>query len=91
MGKQDYLLLKWGTIKGYSLKNSPETFELMKQYYDDGVCMSVAMQEDSDRQKELIIKMIDSFSGTISNDWDGTVYTNKEDAKKYVLNYGKEK
>lgn len=32
--------------------------------------------------------MIDSFDGTITNDWSGEVYETKETAKKYILEYG---
>jgi hypothetical protein len=34
MKTTDYILLKWGTIKGYSLKHSDATFELMYQVYE---------------------------------------------------------
>jgi len=50
----DYLLLKWGTIKGYSLKNSDEAWELMKKYNELGTCMSVMVQRDTPEQKEFI-------------------------------------
>jgi hypothetical protein len=62
---------------------------IMKKYNALGVCMSVMAQKDTPEQKQLICDMIDSFDGKIENDWDGTIYTNKEDAKKYILEYGK--
>jgi hypothetical protein len=85
---KDYLLLKWGTIKGYCLKNNEKTFELMKEYNSLGVSFSVMAQEDTPRQKELILEMIDSIKGTITNDWTGENMTKKQ-AKKYILEYGK--
>jgi len=84
----DYLLLKWGTIKGYCLENSNEAWELMKKYNELGTCMSVMAQRDTIEQKELICKIIDSVKGPVTNDWSGEDYTeNRELAKKYVLEY----
>lgn len=62
----------------------------MKEYNSLGVSFSVMAQKDSARQKELILEMIDSIDGSIQNDWDGTIYENKDDAKKYILEYGKQ-
>lgn len=85
----DHLRLKWGTLKAWNFENSPKAFEALKEYSEIGSCISVMMQEDTDRQKELICIMIDEVNGPISNDWSGEVYDNKEDAKKYVMEYGK--
>lgn len=87
MEKPDYLLLKWGTLKGWNFENSPEAFEAFKEYVELGASMSAMMQHDSPRQKELIYKMIDTINGPIQNDWTGETYTDKEEAKKYVLEY----
>lgn len=89
MENNDYILLKWGTLKGWKLENSPEAFEALKEYGEIGMSMSAAMQNDTERQKELICIMIDKVNGYIQNDWDGTIYENKEDAKKYILEYSK--
>lgn len=51
----DYILLKWGTIKGYSLHHNDETFELMKKYNSLGVCLSVMARKDTVEQKQLIV------------------------------------
>ena len=32
--------------------------------------------------------MIDECDGKIQNDWSGEIYTDKEKAKKYILEYG---
>jgi hypothetical protein len=88
---KDYLLLKWGTIKGWCLKNSPEAFELLKEYNSLGVTYSVMAQKDTARQKELILQIIDAVNGPIENDWTGETYPDKEKAKQYILEYGKEK
>lgn len=87
----DYILLKWGTLKGWCFENSPEAFEALQEYDKIGSSMSAMMQDDTPRQKELICTMIEKVNGEVQNDWSGEVYVNKEDAKKYVMEYGKEK
>lgn len=84
----DYILLKWGTLKGWSLKKHPELWPLIEEYHDIGASASVMMQKDTPRQKEIILELVDKFDGPITNDWDGTEY-NKETARDYLLNYGK--
>lgn len=88
MKNNDYLLLKWGTLKGWQFENSPEAFEALKEYNQIGASMSALMQKDTPRQKELICIMIDKVSGEVQNDWSGEVYENKEDAKTYVMDRG---
>lgn len=86
----DYLLLKWGTIKGYCFKDSPEAFEALQEYGKLGVSITgCATQEDTQRQKELICVMIDKVNGKVSNDWTGKTYRSKKAAKKYIMEYGK--
>ena len=84
---EDYILLKWGTIKGWCLENSPEAFELLKEYQSIGYSLSAMTQDDTTEQKEIICKMIDKVNGRVQNDWTGEVYDNKENAKKYVMEY----
>lgn len=84
---EDYLLLKWGTLKGWCFKNSPEAFEAYKEYNSLGESMSAMAQKDTPRQKELILIMIDKVNGPISNDWTGEDYVDREQAKKYILEY----
>ena len=86
--EKDSLLLKWGTLKGWSL-HSENGIKLLREYYALGSSMSCAMQKDTPEQKELICKMIDKCDGVISNDWEGTDYATKQEAKDYILNYGK--
>ena len=86
----DYIALKWGTLKGWRLKNSPEAFEALKQYHELGVSMSAMAQKDTPEQKALICKMIDTVNGPIENDWEGEQFETKDAAKKYVMDYGKE-
>lgn len=84
----DYLLLKWGTLKAWRFKDNTQLHHLIEEYHDIGSSMSVMMQKDTPRQKEIILEIIDKFDGPIQNDWDGTEYT-KEMAKDYIINYGK--
>jgi hypothetical protein len=81
------LLLKWGTLKGWHLKTK-KLQELMVEYRSIGSSCSAMMQQDTDRQKEIICLMIDECDGDIQNDWSGEIYTNKEDAKRYIMEYG---
>lgn len=83
----DYLLLKWGTLKGWNFENSPEAFEAYEEYVELGASMSAMMQHDTPKQKELICKIIDTVNGPIQNDWTGEIYNDKEHAKRYVLEY----
>ena len=85
--EEDHLLLKWGTLKGWCFKNSPEAFEALKEYNKIGSHMSAMMQKDTTEQKILICTMIDKVNGDVQNDWTGEVYENKKDAKKYIMEY----
>ncbi len=88
----DYLLLKWGTLKGYCFEDSPEAFEALKEYNEIGSSFSAMMQDDTPRQKELLCIMIDKVNGSVTLDWDGIDCTNdRAQAKKYVIEYGKER
>lgn len=85
----DYLLLKWGTLKGWCFKNSPEALEALKEYDSLGSSFSAMMQKDTPRQKELICIMIDKVNGPVSSDWTGEDWTdNRDAAKKYIMEYG---
>ena len=84
MDNNYYLLLKWGTLKG---GNIPENLmPLLKEYFKDGVSMSVATDRPDKKRKEILCKIIDSFDGPITNDWTGKKMS-KEKAKKYVMEY----
>lgn len=90
MKNSDYLLLKWGTLKGWNFENSPKSMKAMKKYLKIGASYSVMLQVDTQEQKKLICEMIDGVNGTITLDWTGEDCTNdKEKAKKYVTEYGK--
>lgn len=84
---KEYLLLKWGTLKGWRFV-SDETKKLIYEYEELGVSLGAAQQHDTPEQKELICKIIDQLDGEIQNDWTGEIMT-KEEAKNYVMEYGK--
>lgn len=89
MKNNDYLLLKWGTLKGWRFENSPEALEALKEYVSLGSSYSAMAQRDTPRQKELICIMIDKVNGPVSSDWTGEDWTdNRDAAKKYILEYG---
>ena len=79
----DYILFKWGTLKGWKL-NSERGQELLKQYHEIGSSVSAMTQKDTDEQKALICEMIDECDGVLQSDWSGEYFT-KEQAKQYIL------
>lgn len=84
--KKGYILLKWGTLKGWDFSENEEASALFKEYCAIGSSMSAMMQKDTPRQKELICQMIDLVPGKITEDWGGKQLTKKA-AKEYVMNY----
>ena len=83
----DFLTLKWGTLKAWKL-TSPKAQELLKKYHEIGSSLSAMAQKDTPEQKELICQMIDECSAEqIYLEWDGKCVS-KDEAKKYVKNYG---
>ena len=86
MENQDFISLKWGTLKAWTL-NTEKCRQLFGQYCDIGASLSAMIQKDTPEQKELICQMIDECNAeTIYLDWDG-VDVSKEEAKKYVREY----
>lgn len=83
------LLLKWGTIKGWD-NFSERSQEIVGRYFKDGMCMSAAADKPNDERKAILCELIDQLNGEIQNDWSGEMMT-KDEAKKYVMEYGKPK
>ncbi len=84
---QEFLSLKWGTIKEWEF-HSEECVSLWRQYLSLGSSYSAACQRDTPEQKLLVCKIIDACNAEkIWLDWDG-VEVSKEDAKRYVMEYG---
>ena len=91
MENKDYLCLKWGTLKEVDF-HSKKAKKLLKEYSKIGYASGGRMmQEDTQRQKEIICELIEEgdFKEVIL-DWDNK-WVSKAKAKKYVMEYGKEK
>lgn len=87
---QNYLTLKWGTLKSWDFTDSEKGLELLKEYVEIGSSISAMTQDDTPRQKEIICELIDLCdNNTIYLHWDRRNVT-KQEAKDYVMNYGKE-
>ena len=86
MDEENYLTLKWGTLKSWNVVGNEEAIKLLKRYGEIGSSFSAMMQKDTPEQKEIICKLIDLVPGDIYLDWDGE-YASKVDAKKYVMEY----
>ncbi len=82
---EEYLLLKWGTLKGWNL-TTEKSREAAQRYADMGMSMSAMAQHDTPEQKQALCDLIDAIDGPITNDWSGEEMS-KEAAKKYVMEY----
>lgn len=83
----DKLLLKWGTFKGWNLE-SDAALAAAQAYLNAGEqSLSAMAQHDTPEQKAALCNLIDAIDGVIKNDWSGEIMT-KEEAKKYVMEYG---
>jgi len=84
--RNNYVTLKWGTLKSWDFSTNEKGIELLKRHREIGSCGSAMMQHDTVEQKEIICKLIDLCYGKIFLDWDNKSVTKKE-AKKYVMEY----
>lgn len=84
-----FISLKWGTLKGYYLKSKEEN-DLLTKYIKLGYSLSCAAQNDTNEQKEILCKLIDLCNNPkgIHLEWDN-IFVSKEEAKKYIMEYGK--
>ena len=87
--KEDFILLKFGWTKAYSLDNSPEALKALEE------CQEIELNElDSEptklrRQRELICLAIDKINGAVKSWWHNCEpFVSKEEAKKYIMEYG---
>jgi len=90
MSSENSLDLKWGTLKGWKLEDA-DCIAAMERLLETPRCMSVALQQDTDEQKQLLCEVIDrvaDIGGEIWNDWSGQQMT-ADEARNYVMNYGK--
>jgi len=87
----EYLTLKWGGPKSwYFNKTNERAVEAFGRWVAGGVSTSAAMNHPTDEQKQAICDLIDAGDfDTVYLDWDDKEVT-KDEAKAYVMNYGKE-
>lgn len=81
------LQLKWGSVKGWDLE-TPEAKSALQKWADFGENVSAMMHRDTPEQQQALLAAIDHMD-EIYLEWDGK-YVSREEAKEYVLNYGKE-
>jgi len=85
--EDDYISLKWGTLKAWRLTN-PALKPLIEEYNQEGTSLGAMTQHDSQRQKEIICEMIEIIGNPVYNNWSGEEMT-VEQAKQYVMEYGR--
>lgn len=84
---REYLTLKWGSLKSWNFE-SEKARELCQKWFDLGVSMSAMSHHDTPEQKQIICELIDVGDfDEVYLDWDDKAVS-KEEAKKYVLEYG---
>lgn len=83
----EHLSLKWGTVKGWD-NLTDKSVSILERFFVDGVCMSAAMDHPDDARKAILCELIDQLDGQVYLDWDGK-YVSKDEAKKYVTEYGR--
>jgi hypothetical protein len=84
MTDETYVTLKWGTLKGYSIRGEESTV-LAKRYQELGRSASAMAQKDNPEQIEVLCQLIDLVDYVYS-DWSGERMT-KAKAKEYVREY----
>jgi hypothetical protein len=90
MKNTNKLTLKWGTLKAWNFTNSEKGIELLEEYGEIGSSYSAMQQRDTPRQKEIICELIDLCDeNTVYMDWESK-YVSRQEAKDYVMNYGKQ-
>ncbi len=86
----EYLTLKWGSLKAWNFEQE-RTRELLQKWAAIGHSASAMMHHDTPEQKLIICELIDAGDfETVRLDWDNKDVS-KQEAKDYVINYGKEK
>lgn len=89
---EQYLLLKWGSLKGWDGADEGTPLRAaIERYHAQPVSMSAAMQHDTPAQTQALLDAIDAVyaaGGEAHNDWDGTTYATADEAKAYITGYG---
>lgn len=85
----EHLLLKWGTLKAWTVESDAAKAALQK-YFEGNVSGSAICQHDTPEQKAAICELIDALDiEFVYSDWSGEAMT-KDEAKRYVLEYGRD-
>jgi hypothetical protein len=86
---EDYILLKWGTVKGWCFEKdcNQKAFSLLQEYMEE-MPLGCATHRPDDEKRKILCNVVDVFTGDIQNDWTGEIMS-KEQAKEYIINYGK--
>jgi hypothetical protein len=82
----EYLSLKWGTLKGWNVTGNEAAIAALRRYHAEPTSMSAMAANDTPTQKQAICNLIDAINGPIDNDWTGEQMT-KDEAKAYVMGY----
>lgn len=85
----EHLALKWGTVKGWS-GLTENSLAILRRYFADGIPLSAMTDHPSEDRKSILCELIDQLNGEIYLDWEDKTVT-KDEAKKYVTEYGKAK
>lgn len=84
--QKNKLTLKYGTLKSWDFYTQKAN-ELLDEYKKIGSKSCAIMQQDAQRQKEIICELIDECdTATIFLEMEGK-YVSKQKAKQYVINY----
>lgn len=87
MAQNEELLLKWGTVKGW--ENMTETSQgILHRYFEGSTSAGAIFDHPDEARRAILCELIDQLDGTIQNDWTGEMMS-KDEAKKYVTEYGK--
>ncbi len=99
---ENYVLLKWGSLKGYNFNDEfaeknkevveelPEVWDKIYENHCSATGGSEEVQKNNDLKNELlnVLEKLYNLGVPIQNNWDGTYYNNFDDIKDYILNYG---
>ena len=85
--QREHLTLKWGVPKSWRIR-ADETRAILQKYANLGWSGSAMAQPNTPEHRLVLCELIDAIDAdTIENDWTGEEMT-KDDAKKYVMEYG---
>lgn len=99
----NYIILKWGSLKGYNFSNEfvskntrlvKELENIWYEIYSTSRCSAVFGSEYLHQNKELKAKLVDilekfyDLGVVFANGFTDEYYNNFQDIKDYILNYG---